>query len=714
MDQQSRNPLLVPSAAFLVALSLSIGWGIRGNFGHEAGAMIAGVLSALAVAALSGRDDWRNRAAYFALFGGLGWGFGGSIAYMYPISFTESGHTLTTYYGYFALFLEGGLWCGMGAAGTAFAVTMPLSRLVPFFTPLCFILAAMGLRNWIESPLEGFLVASAAGAGDDTWHRHESPLYWFDADWLPACFALLGVCAFDIFDRLRHDSKIPLLHREGLGEGRSVQGIGPSPSLSPKGRGVSLRHPTMLIPFAAGGAVLGYCVQAMLRAGGLEESLRSALVVELGDLSYVDPESGNKFDPEQLLTNWPQFFSDYPQHLGWGIGLIGGVVLYFVLTGKFRRDASLLLYLSLGWLVAFLAMPVLGSTLLMDYGGMRVMPPRSDDWAGILGVFIAGIIWSRRHGLAPVAHVMSLGFILGGISFASVPMIRYLVRYPGHPWRNPDGVPEALAHFQSANWHSILEQMHGFGHGLAIAIAMAVLWRRQPFDAREARVRGWTVAFSVLFVWFVIGFLNLHKLVETWVANGAVPATLKAPLVGLIEASPLAWFNIVWWTAAAACAILLLVHGGRRLEIVPTTWTGKAQLLYVLFLWLMVTGNLARAIPGFSNGRMVTEWVLFMNASLATLLIVALPGRERRNIANERSEHPTPDTRHPTPDTFPSLTKTWLIGLTAATALLFANGYLTLALYQQHLEGKPWANHRRFGPEAKWRIDPILKHGEHP
>ena len=125
---------------------------------------------------------------------------------------------------------------------------------------------------------------------------------------------------------------------------------------------------------------------------------------------------------------------------------------------------------------------------------------------------------------------MSLGFILGGISFASVPMIRYLVRYPGHPWRFPDGVPEAFAHFQSANWHSILEQMHGFGHGLAIAIAMAVLWRRQPFDASEGRVRGWTVGFSVLFAWFVIGFLNLHKLVETWVENSAVPPTLKAPL----------------------------------------------------------------------------------------------------------------------------------------------------------------------------------------
>lgn len=676
MQQRIRNPLLEPLATFLIALSLSIGWGIRGNFGHEAGAMIAGVLSAVAVAVLSGRDDWRNRVAYFALFGGLGWAFGGSIAYMYPISFTESGHTLSTYYGYFALFLEGGLWCGMGAAGTALAATMPLGRLVPLFTPLCFVLAAMGLRSFIEAPLEGLLVAGAAGTGDNTWHRHESPLYWFDADWLPACFALIGACAFDLFDRLRHD-------RERL-----------------------LDHPAMLLPFAAGGAALGYGVQAVLHAQGLEESIRRALVVKLGDLTYVNPETGSKFDPDQLLTNWPQFFSDYPQHLGWGIGLVLGTAIYFILSGKFRSDAKLFVYLSLGWLLAFLAMPVLGSTLLMDYGGLRVMPPRSDDWAGILGVFIAGIIWSRRHGLAPVSHVMSLGFILGGIAFASVPMIRYLVRYPGHPYRFPDGVPEPWAHFQSANWHSILEQSHGFGHGLAIAIAMALLWRRQPFDENEARVRGWTVGFSVFFAWFVIGFLNLHKLVETWVENGAVPATLKAPLIGFIEATPLVWFNVVWWTAAAACALLLVLHQRRRLEIVPTTWTGKGQLIYVVFLWLVVIGNLSRAIPGFSAGRMVTEWIIFMNASLATVLILTLPGSRRFTALK-------PDTRHLTP-AFPSLLKTWLLGLVVVSALMCAYGYLTLALYQSHLEGKPWANQSRFGPNAKWRVDPILKHGEHP
>lgn len=677
MQPDARNPLLALSAIFLIALSLSIGWGIRGNFGHEAGAMIAGMLSATAVALLSGRSDWQNRVAYFAIFGGLGWGFGGSIAYMYPISFTESGHTTSTYFGYFSLFLEGGLWCGMGAAGTALAAAMPLNRLTRLFPPLCFVLAAMVVRPWIEGPLEKFLAPIAAGMTDETWHRHESPLYWLDADWLAACSALIGVCAFELYDRTRR----------------------------PRRR--LLDHPLMLLPFAASGAVLGYVVQALLRAGELEESIRHALVVKLGDLTYVNPQTGHKFDPDQLLTNWPQFFSDYPQHLGWGVGAILGAAAYFMMTGKFRKEATLFVYLSVGWLAAFLMMPVLGSTLLMDYGGLRLMPPRSDDWAGIVGVFIAGLIWTRRHGLAPVSHVMSVGFILGGISFASVPMIRFLLRYPGHPWRFPDGVPQPFAHYQSANWHSILEQMHGFGHGLAIAIAMAMLWRRQPYDPREGRVGGWTVAFSIFFAWFVVGFLNLYKLVETWIEKQAVPTALKAPLLGFIELSAETWFCIVWWTAAAVGGLLLLLHQRRRLDIVPGTWVGKGQLLYVLFLWLMVIGNLFRAIPGFSNGRMVTEWLIFMNASLATLLIVALPRKMQPDTADmmgiTANEH-----------AWPSLPKTWRWGLVGVAVLIGVYGSLTLAMYQQYLEGKPWANHRRFGPEAKWRIAPILKHGEHP
>ena len=502
------NPLLRPGALFLIALSLSIGWGIRGNFGHESGAMIAGVLSATAVAVLSRRDDWRGRMPYFALFGGLGWGFGGSISYMYPFSFTESGDTATTYYGYFAVFLEGGLWCGLGAFGTALAAVLPRDRLIRMFTPLCFVLAFMGLRHLIERPLGEALAPAGAGTGDDRWHRHESPLYWFDADWLPALMALFGVWTYELWDRFRRD------------------------------RSTVLEHPAFFPVFLGGGALVGFLGQRLLGVVGLEAPLGEALTVKLGDLTYINPETGRGFDPEQLLNNWPQFFSDYPQHLGWGFGLLIGAVVYFRITGRFRDEASLFLYLASGWLLAFLLLPTLGSIFLMEYGGLRVMPPRSDDWAGILGVFVAGLIWTRRHDLKPVSIVMSHGFILGGIAFATARVIRWLVRYPGHPFRHPDGVPEALEHYQSTNWHSVLEQLHGFGHGIAIAIAMALLWARLKPREDETPTRSWTQAFSVVFVLFVIGYLNLHKIVGTWVGKGAISTTLRLPLVDGTAAEP--------------------------------------------------------------------------------------------------------------------------------------------------------------------------------
>ena len=82
----------------LRALSLSIGWGIRGNFGHEFGAMVPGALAAMAAVLLAGREDWWRRIHYFAMFGALGWSFGGSISYMQVIAYTHSGHSLSVLY----------------------------------------------------------------------------------------------------------------------------------------------------------------------------------------------------------------------------------------------------------------------------------------------------------------------------------------------------------------------------------------------------------------------------------------------------------------------------------------------------------------------------------------------------------------------------------------------------------------------------------------
>ena len=140
------NPLLRWPSVLLAMLSLSIGWGIRGNYGHEFGAMIPGALCAIAIAVMSGRDDWRERVPFFAFFGACGWALGGSMAYMVTMSYAQSGQLSTQLFGFLSVFAIGFLWSSFGGAGTAYAALETRSRLTAFFRPFLWVLAVWDPR----------------------------------------------------------------------------------------------------------------------------------------------------------------------------------------------------------------------------------------------------------------------------------------------------------------------------------------------------------------------------------------------------------------------------------------------------------------------------------------------------------------------------------------------------------------------------------------
>jgi hypothetical protein len=162
----------------LTAFSLSLGWGIRGNYGHEYGAMIPGALAAMAVVLFSGRVDWLRRIAHFAMFGALGWSFGGSMSYMQVVAYTHSGHSPSVLYGFACLFVIGFLWAALGGAGTALPAVADhafLAALVPAMS-VTFVLW------WLQ------------GLAIEPWLRHEGySLNWYDTDWLAAALAVLAV-----------------------------------------------------------------------------------------------------------------------------------------------------------------------------------------------------------------------------------------------------------------------------------------------------------------------------------------------------------------------------------------------------------------------------------------------------------------------------------------------------------------------------------------
>jgi hypothetical protein len=195
------------AALFLAtALSLSVGWGIRGNFGHEYGAMIPGALSAMAAVLLAGREDWWRRIAYFAFFGALGWSFGGSISYMQVIGYTHSGDSLSVAYGFTSLFVIGFLWAAFGGAGTALPACLNREQLTGFFIPLTAVFGAWFLQDlaigWFDATDPAF--------------RHTDPLYWYDTDWLGVLVAIGAVGATAIVRR-RFDAASSLILHMAVG-----------------------------------------------------------------------------------------------------------------------------------------------------------------------------------------------------------------------------------------------------------------------------------------------------------------------------------------------------------------------------------------------------------------------------------------------------------------------------------------------------------------
>ncbi|MHC4569938.1 MAG: hypothetical protein ACYTE3_29810, partial [Planctomycetota bacterium] len=158
----------------LAALAMSVGWGFRGDYGHEAGAMVPGALLGLAICLGSGREDWWQRSTIMAMCGAIGWAFGGQMSYGRVIGYTASWSLPDVTYGYACLFLIGGLWGGIGAGVLSLSVTESRSYLERFAGPLI----VLGL-TWIGMDLSGRTEALA------------EIFYLNDTDWIAASSALI-------------------------------------------------------------------------------------------------------------------------------------------------------------------------------------------------------------------------------------------------------------------------------------------------------------------------------------------------------------------------------------------------------------------------------------------------------------------------------------------------------------------------------------------
>ncbi|HET6323460.1 MAG TPA: hypothetical protein VFG04_02075 [Planctomycetaceae bacterium] len=674
-----RNPLWAPLALLSIGLSLSIGWGIRGNYGHETGAMLPGALAAIAICLLSNREDWRERVAYFALFGALGWGLGGSMTYMQVIAYAHSGHAPSQYYGFFALFVIGFLWAALGAAGTALPAVLDRRRLCDFFRPLTVVLSLLALLYLVEDPaaraiqsqFDAHLVGMSGG------QRHESAFYWFDSNWLDVLVVVIGLLAFDLVDRQF---------------------------------GKSLWLPV----FAVVGGGLGKVAQAVIEHYKWSGAVRDALVHTQGDDLL--------FEHSRLITNWPDLFLRESEYAGLAIGLIVGIGCYFAWFGKFRRGSSLLLHLALGWFAGFLLLPV-----LLD---VRMTPPRGDNWAGMVGLFVGLMIYCVRRRQWPLMEAALLAGVIGGIGFCGAACVEGLLESFGSPnlapglasvWTTWQSSPAHLAFppqilaaqpvhqwefWLSANWHSFLEQSYGFMNGLAVVAAMAVLSRRLGRCDDSAPREYWTEVLAVVIVIPVLMWVNLEKNVVDWTSGHppAMPTAMRMPLLGF-SLSAWGWFNVVFGIAAMAFVMLLNIHTRRRLPLLEQSWLGRGQWLYLMLLWVFVIGNFGKALVHFTEARLLTEGWITLSAVLATMLLLLVP----RSVP--------PRTNPISPD-YGRLIAISALGTVLCAALVPVVATLsTRAVYgdapvMQPVNAAQYPT-TRFGPHAAWKHRPLLRGAKH-
>jgi hypothetical protein len=478
--------------------------------------MIPGALAALAAVLLSGRADWLRVVPFFAMFGALGWSFGGSISYMQVVAYTHSGHSPSVLYGFACLFVIGFLWAALGGAGTALPAVADRARLTELFVPLGVVFVFW----WLQ------------GIAIEPWLRAWGySLDWYDTDWLAALLAILAA------------------------------------------------------------------------------------------------------------------------------------LLLVLIRGRLDRATSLVLHLAGGWWVGF-GLLVLGL-------GLRMTPPRGDNWAGCLGMTVGALVYCLRSGLPEVARAALVSGFIGGIGFAAASMLKLVEVTSGYV----------------TNWHSILEQTTGFFNGIGVAVAVRGLANRVAHVENEHDsthpVRRWADPLAVGVVLLVIPYVNLRKNVTDWVRARAVPEVMYGIPAWL-------WFDLAFVTVALGLIVLLVRHTRRPLAIVPTDPLGQGQGLFLVLLAIMVIGNFERALVGFADQRLVTEGVLHVGAVVcAVALLTSDPPCRRPEIQASAREQQAPI----------RWGKLVAGGLAAALASIAIDWAIVRGIYGDRFAGHAGL-HIRFGPNA--------------
>lgn len=160
----------------------------------------------------------------------------------------------------------------------------------------------------------------------------------------------------------------------------------------------------------------------------------------------------------------------------------------------------------------------------------------------------------------------------------------------------------------------------------------------------------------------------------------------------------MAWFLFYFGVLSVAVLALLHRHLRQPVALVPASALGKGQLYFLVLLWIVVIANLERALPGFREQRLLTEGTIFLNAVLASVLLLVWPPAAPNGAPVAEASIPL-----------------WRAGRWAAAALIgasFAFTGATRVLYGDGPAGHATVQ-KRFGADAVWRVQPLQSGKKH-
>ncbi len=454
MSETKPNRLIGrPMLPILAGLAMSLGWGIRGDYGHEAGAMLPGALLALAIVITADRADWQARAGTLAMLGALGWAFGGQMSYGIVIGYTAASTFVDVVYGYSSLFLIGALWGGIGAAILSLGLTWRGERIEQLVTPLLTI-----YLFWLLLDLTRITA------------RLEARWSFNDTDWVAATSALLVGILFA-------SSRVP----------------------------------------------------------------------------------------------------------------------------RWREPARLIILLAGGWWA--------GYVLLTAILGLRMTPPRSDNWSGCVGIMVALALWLWREGNRSALLLVLYGLLAGGTGFAVGDFVQML----GRAGWGPIGHYEALQQLDYWKW---MERLFGLimGIGLACGVSRLLQGGLAPVETYSPRrpLRGFALA--VLFL--IMPWENFITNVRVWMERGQ----FNEALLGI---GPRQWIVIIATLVSVVLTFAIRRHLDGGLPMIPDDHFGRAQLLMLALTWLFLLGDFTRVVSHLNTKGVLSVHVGFwVTALLITLLVV--------------------------------------------------------------------------------------------